>query len=357
MNSKGTLRYVFASSHTSQGFHTFIPELIAGLPRVYILKGAAGSGKSTFIRLLGEALYEQGYEVEFWVSATDGISLDGVYLPQLQAAVVNGSLPTPVDPEYPGSQAEIINLGEYWDKAAIDDHRHNIVNQVETYQRHHIQAISHLKVASRLKEEVKKTVASRLNLKKINQLVEKLAGEIMENQTAEKHYFASVVTTEGMINYLDQISTDCRRRYIFKGPTGSGKSTVIREVAERARQRGYLLEYYHCGIEVENIVMVIVPYLQLALIDAGNIEIGMRPWDIIIDMNICLDDGKIDYNDDIANENIRSIESLLLDAQNELQAADNAIKQIKRIYSAAMDFDAIDDRRNQVREELTRRTP
>ena len=144
--------------------------------------------------------------------------------------------------------------------------------------------------------------------------------------------------------------------YIFKGPTGSGKSTVIREVAERARQKGYLLEYYHCGIEVENIVMVIVPYLQLALIDAGNIEIGMRPWDIIIDMNICLDDGKIDYNDDIANENIRSIESLLLDVQNELQAADNAIKQIKKVYSAAMDFGAIDDRRNQVREELTRRT-
>jgi energy-coupling factor transporter ATP-binding protein EcfA2 len=355
MSGRGKLRYVFASSNTSQGFYTFIPELITGLARVYILKGAAGSGKSTFIRLLGEALYEQGYEVEFWVSATDGSSLDGVYIPQLRSAVVNGSLPTPVDPEYPGSKAEIINLGTYWDKEVIDGNRHHIEVQAEIFHRHHIEAISALKGAARLKEEVKKIAASRLNMEKINNLVEKLAGDIMENQAAEKHYFASVVTAEGMINYLDEISTGCRKRYIFKGPTGSGKSTVIREVAERARQRGYLLEYYHCGIDVDNIVMVIVPNLQLALIDAGNIEIGIKPWDITIDMNICLDNDKIDYNDGKLNENMRSIESMLLAAQNELQAADGAIKQIKKIYSAAMDFEALDNRRNEVREEITRR--
>lgn len=177
----------------------------------------------------------------------------------------------------------------------------------------------------------------------------------MENQAVEKHYFASVVTAEGMINYVDEISSNCSKRYIFKGPTGSGKSTVIQEVAERAKLRGCLLEYYHCGIDVESIEMVLIPNLQLALIDAGNMEIGIKPGDITIDMNICLDNDKIDYNDAKDNENVRSIESLLLTAQNELQAADGAIKQIKKIYSAAMDFEALDDRRNQVREELTRR--
>lgn len=355
MNGKGKLRYVFASSNTSQGFYTFIPDLIAGLARVYILKGAAGTGKSTFIRLLGESLYEQGYEVEFWVSSVDGISPDGVYIPQLRAAVINGSLPTPVDPEYPGSHAEIINLGAYWDKEIINHKCHNIDTQVEEFRRHHLQAINALKGVARLQEEVKKAASTRLNLEKISDLIEKVAGDIMENQIAEKHYFASVVTAEGMINYLDEISSSCRKRYIFKGPTSSGKSTVIREVADRARQRGYLLEYYHCGIDVENIVMVIVPNLQLALIDAGNIETGIKPWDIIIDMNTCLDDGKIDYNDAKANDNIRGIESLLLTAQNELKGADGAIKEIKKIYSAAMDFEALDERRNQVREEISRR--
>lgn len=355
MNGKGKLRYVFASGYTSQGFYTFIPELIAGLARVYILKGAAGTGKSTFIRLLGESLYEQGYEVEFWVSAADGISPDGVYIPQLRAAVINGSLPIPVDPEYPGSQAEIINLGAYWDKDMVYNHRHNISQEVEQYQRHYLLAVAALKEAARLKEEIKKAASSRLNMEKLVKLVEQLADEIMENQTAEKHYFANIVTAEGMINYVDEVSSDCRKRYIFKGPTGSGKSTVIREVAGRARQRGYLLEYYHCGIEADNIVMVIIPNLQLALIDAGSIEIDIKPWDIIIDMNICLDDSKIDYNDAKANEDFRGMESLLLNAQNELEAANGAIKEIKKIYSASMNFEALDSRRHQVREEISRR--
>jgi len=71
---RGKVRYVLTSSHTSQGFHTFIPELLREIPKIYILKGAPGSGKSTFIRLLGESLSEQGYEVEFWISAADPVS-------------------------------------------------------------------------------------------------------------------------------------------------------------------------------------------------------------------------------------------------------------------------------------------
>lgn len=349
------MRYVFTSSNTSQGFYTFIPELIMGLARVYILKGAAGTGKSTFIRLLGESLSEQGYEVEFWVSADDGISPDGVYIPQLQAAVVNGSLPLPVDPHYPGSPEIIINLGQYGDKQIINSHRHTIDTLVEEFRRHHSQAIRSLKGVARLKEQVKRIAGAHLNLEKINELVEKLTSEIMENPVTEKHYFASVVTAEGMINYLDELSSECRKRYIFKGPSGSAKSTVIREVAAQARQRGYLVEYYHCGIDPENIVMVIVKNLQLALIDAGNIEILAKPWDIIIDMNICLDDNQIDYNDVRTSENIRDIESLMIKAQNELGAAAATVKELKKIYTSAMNFEALDRRRHEVREAISRR--
>jgi Mrp family chromosome partitioning ATPase len=349
----GKVRYVFASSNTSQGFHTFVPELIDGLDRVYILKGAAGTGKSTFIRLLGEAMYEQGYEVEFWVSALDGISPDGVYIPQLKAAVVNGSLPSPVDPGFPGSKAEIINLGAYIDKNVVNQQYQKIMQQAEEFRQHHGRAIDAIKGVARIKEEIKRTVARHLNMHKMSLLAEQITADIMKQQAPEKHYFASVVTAEGMINYLDEISSSCRKRYIFKGPPGSGKSNIIHEVAARIKQHGHWLEYYHSGIDAENIAMVIIPDLQLALIDAGDTEMAVKPGDLIVDVNICLDDGKIEYNDAKVSENVRNRETLLGTAQNELQEAEEAIKEIKKIYGAAMDFETVDKLRGRVQEELS----
>lgn len=355
MNNRGNIGYVFASSNTSQGFYTFIPDLIADLKQVYILKGATGSGKSTFIRLLGESISEQGYEVEFWISAADGLSPDGVFIPQLKAAIVNGSLPQPIDPGYPAGREVIINLGEYGNKGTIDFNSREIAQLVEEFKRYSDQAGRSLRNASRVKKNIKKVVSGHLNIEKLDKLVQELSAEIMENRDREKHYFASAVTAEGMINYVDGISSDCSKRYIFRGPSGSGKSTIINEIAARARQRGYMLEFYHCGLETEDIVMVIIRNLQLALVDANHVEVAAKPWDIIIDMTTCLDNYDQDTVNAQTSEFHRNFEALMLQAQEELEQAGDAVKEIKKIYAAVMDFERLDQKREEIREEISRK--
>lgn len=355
MNNRGKIRYVFASSNTSRGFYTFIPELITGLKKVYILKGAVGSGKSTFIRLLSDSMLEQGYEVELWISAADGVIPDGVYIPQLEAAVVNGSLPLPIDPRYPGAREIIINLGEYGDKDLIGKHCHEIAELIAKFHYHDRQVGSTLKSAVQIKESIKMVSSDHLNIEKMEQLIKKLSAEILTGRSREKHYFASAVTAEGMINYVDEISGDCHKRYIFRGPSGSGKSTVINEVANLAKQHGYLMEYYHCGLDPESLVMVIIRNLQLALIDDGQVEIAVKPWDVVINMEEYLDN----YNEELADTQIselnRSLETFMLQAQKELENTSRVIKEIKKIYSPAMNFTMIDNKRNEIREEISRK--
>ena len=133
---RGKVRYVLTSSNTSHGFRTFLPELLQGVAKVFVLKGAPGTGKSTFIRLLGESFSDQGYEVEFWVSADDPVSPEGVFIPQLKAAVVNGSLSSPIDPSYPGVTRDIIYLGDYWDKNILQDYSQEIINLYEEHEQH-----------------------------------------------------------------------------------------------------------------------------------------------------------------------------------------------------------------------------
>jgi ABC-type cobalamin/Fe3+-siderophores transport system ATPase subunit len=346
---------VFASSHTSQGFYTFIPELVNGMGKVYILKGAPGSGKSTFIRLLGEVVSQQGYDVEFWVSALDPVIPDGVFIPQLDAAVINGSLPQPIDPKYPGIREIIINLGEYWDRSIVEKQSQEIIQQIDKTEKYQSEAVKILKEASRAKEDIRQVNAAHLNMGKLEQLIKNLSADIMDNRPGEKHYFAGIITGDGLVDYINELSAGCKKRYIFKGPSGSGKSTVIHELAREAKQRGYFLEYYHCGLEVEYLVMVVIRNLQLALIEANYVEVASKQGDVTIEMTQYLDGYDIDRVEIQNNEANRRLEDLFLKAQQEFGNACQSTREVERIYSSAMDFEQLDLKRQEiVREILTK---
>jgi len=131
MNSRGKIRYIFTSSNSGHGFCSFVPELVRNLKMTYFLKGAAGSGKSTFIRMLGESVARQGYEIEFWLSAADALNPEGVYIPRLEVAVVCGNLEKHLDPLYPGATGEIINLDDLQDKEMLRKRAAEIIGLID----------------------------------------------------------------------------------------------------------------------------------------------------------------------------------------------------------------------------------
>lgn len=347
--SKGKIKYVFTSSHTKDGFFTFIPDLIRGLRRVYILKGPAGSGKSTLIRLLGETMYEQGYEIEFWISAIDPLNADGVYITQLDTAVINGSLPNPIDPFYPGGIGEIINLGDYIDKDATVARRTEIEKIIADIAAKSKGAYYLLKKASVVREEIKRAATKHLNMSKIKGLIDDLAEEILGDQPQEKHYFASALTSDGMINYIDSLSAQCQKRYLLIGPGGTAKSTVIAELASVFKDKGLVLEYYHSGFDVESLQMVIIKNLQIALVDGGNVELKIKPGDVVIDMSMFLDNYEADAAEILISEARRNFETMMLEAQAGLDGVHSSIKGLKRVYAAGMDFEGLDEKREELR--------
>lgn len=354
MGSKGDIRYVFTSSNTCQGFHSFLPELVKPLQRVYILKGAPGCGKATFIRMLGESLAERGYEIEFWLSAADPLNPEGLYLPRLDLAVVNGSQGLSLDPHYPGATGEIIYLEQYQDREALRRHGREIIELVDRLEAEQQKVFQMMKKVAAIKQEVKKTASQRLLLEKINQLANRLEDELFKEGPGERHFYASAFSAEGSINYVDEISRGCHRRYILKGPPGSAKSTIIAEIAGRGRDRGWCLEYYHCGLDLESLVMVLIPSQGIALIDAGTAELNLRPWDVVIDMNDYLEEPDPREPDSEVIGAHRTYESLLLQAQTGLESTHKTLMDLKRIYSSAMDFASLERRREELLQEIIR---
>lgn len=85
----------FLGANAPDGFYSLYPELI-DLERaraVYILKGGPGCGKSTLMRRVGERMEQAGLETEYILCSGDPDSLDGLVLPQLETAIVDGTAP------------------------------------------------------------------------------------------------------------------------------------------------------------------------------------------------------------------------------------------------------------------------
>lgn len=85
----------FLGANSCRGFYSLYDDMV-NLPeidRLYIIKGGAGCGKSTFMKTIAEAANNAGLTVERILCSGDPESLDGIYLPLLRIAYLDGTAP------------------------------------------------------------------------------------------------------------------------------------------------------------------------------------------------------------------------------------------------------------------------
>jgi predicted AAA+ superfamily ATPase len=88
------IKKVFPGGNTSQGFYSFYDYIIGPEARkVFILKGGPGVGKSTFMKYIGSQMLHRGFDLEYHYCSSDNDSIDGVVVPELQVALIDGTAP------------------------------------------------------------------------------------------------------------------------------------------------------------------------------------------------------------------------------------------------------------------------
>ncbi|HWQ60991.1 MAG TPA: hypothetical protein VN521_01695 [Negativicutes bacterium] len=98
------IRHLFPGGNTPQGFFSYYNYIIpADAARIFIMKGGPGTGKSTFMRRIGDAMLERGLDIEHHHCSSDNGSLDGVVIPALGVAFIDGTAPHVVDPGIPAA--------------------------------------------------------------------------------------------------------------------------------------------------------------------------------------------------------------------------------------------------------------
>ncbi|MBO5556747.1 MAG: hypothetical protein J5927_06140 [Oscillospiraceae bacterium] len=145
----------FLGANSQEGFAS----LYDGFPGepgsfLHVIKGGPGTGKSSFMRKLGAEAEARGLDVQYVLCSGDPDSLDGVYIPALHAAWVDGTAPHVREPACFGAEGDYISLGAFCTKPFSAEEREILRLLSEQYKEHYRLAYASLSALGRLQAEL-----------------------------------------------------------------------------------------------------------------------------------------------------------------------------------------------------------
>ncbi len=327
MMLKGQIKHVFPGGNTPEGFFSYYQYIIpATARRIFLLKGGPGTGKSSFMKKISAEMMALGYDVEHHHCSSDPHSLDGLVIPKLDVAFMDGTAPHIVDPKNPGCVDEIIYLGDFWNENQMVSHKDEILTCNYDITQYFQRSYRYLRAAKSLYDDWKTINCNALDIAKANQKTQQLLTAVFTEVNSIgsgklRKLFASAITPEGSVHYLDSISDTMTRCFIITGQPGTGKSTVLQQIINTAIFKGLDVEAYYCPLDPHKPEHLLIPALKTAVMtSAFPHTISPVNTELTIDMNECLKQSKcIKYDDELAYNRIYF-----------LQHFQNAISQINK---------------------------
>ncbi|WP_018665402.1 PRK06851 family protein [Heyndrickxia acidiproducens] len=89
-----------------------------------------------------------------------------------------------------------------------------------------------------------------------------MSGEIL-------HYFAGGNTGKGFYHFFESNLQGLDCVFIFKGGPGTGKSFIMKRLAEEWQRKGYDLELIHCPSDPDSLDGFIIPALKTGVVDGS----------------------------------------------------------------------------------------
>ncbi len=349
--SQGRLKKVFPGANTPEGFFSFYDFMIDPCANmIIIIKGGPGIGKSTLIRRIGSSLLDMGYDTEYACCSHDPDSYDGVVVPKLGLALFDGTPPHVLEPRFPGIVEHIVNLGDFLNRKRLIPHRQEVVETLGEVSILFERAFRYLKEARIIHDDWEAYNIQALDFGCLNCIAEELSHDsfhdtqISPSPGKSRRLFASAITASGPIHHLRTIVGHASRRYILKGEPGTGKSTIVKKIAEKALSHGFDVEFYHCPLDPSKVEHAVIPELGVALVSSS--------WPHLIDPMKDID-RVIETGQAVSMKIAGKYESAIADAKQRFgQAVRRAVRclhdakeeydKVQAIYSESMDFPAVE---------------
>lgn len=349
--SKGKIREMFPGGNTSQGFFSYYDYILCQekAARIFCIKGGPGVGKSTFMRKIGYELINLGYDVEFLHCSSDNNSLDGVVIPSISVALLDGTAPHVVDPKNPGAVDEIINLGDFWNEEGIRKNKEDVLNANKEVGRTFRRVYRYLEAAYSIYRDNEEIVESCcIDRAKVNEVSQKFMKElfgdicIAPHEGKDRRLFAGAITPKGLVNYLHTL-INADRVYILKGMPGTGTQRVLQKLKEAALERGFDVESFYCALNPNKIEHLIIPDLKMSFTTSNSYHSLNNEDSTVINLDEYLINSQLEKYREIIDSNNANFNHLLDVAIQNIAKAKMIHDQLEGYYIPNMNFASVQE--------------
>jgi hypothetical protein len=283
------IRHYYPGGNTADGYISFFGEILKKdtVGRIAVIKGGPGTGKSTFMKKIGGRLEGSGEMVDYLHCSSDTNSLDGIYLPKYNTAMLDGTYPHVFEARYPASSDIILNFGEFINENELKKYAAEIKNLNSEIGYKFNEAYKYLGAAKKISEVMEYKSGANLDGREISNTAYNISKRVVDYSNsgsmkdfsywicggespsgAKKKFFLSAVTPTGTKNYMDYDFLD---RYVIKldCQTGDCGYKILNQIISFCQNGNIDTEAYYCPLKPNCPEHIIFPSANVA-VTVGN---------------------------------------------------------------------------------------
>ena len=329
-------RNYFAASNSAEGFKSYYGNVfdVREFSRIYVIKGGPGTGKSSFMKVIASEAEQRGLSVTRIYCSSDPLSLDGVIIEELGAAVLDGTAPHIFEPSLVGAIESIVDMGAFLNTSLLVGSRKVIEELNKQKSECFERAYGYLAAYKRVSDNMERLIRPCLKREKLQRFAGRFA-EGVRGTGKEKYLLVRSVGMNGSVSFdTYRQNADIYYRVEDHFETGHFLMQELYGVLKRADADMYLApdpiistRYNAISVNGGSVVFEVADGAE----DSGARSINMKRF---ID-NVELVRVRSDFR--IAS---RIRDNLLELAEGEFDKTKKYHFTLEEIYGAAIDFDA-----------------
>lgn len=265
----------FLGAHSPGGYYSLYDWLInlRTARDVYIIQGGSDGAASLFLRYAAANLQESGIPCQAFLNPAEPGHLDGLLLPELSTAFINGGAPHAIKPKYPIAVERVIALDGLYAPDPIKESAANIITLTEQRQQCLARTYRCLAAARALNDNIFSLIVRSTALDRISKraagVISREIRRVPPSAGAVKKRFLSAVTADGPVCLFDTADALCKTVYEINDDYGLSHF-FLSPILNAASQAGLETFACYCPLNPENkLEHVLIPALSLAFVSSS----------------------------------------------------------------------------------------